>query len=576
MTEGPSPSGGRRTLVAWALVLLPALALLIYISIYGVNGPEWDHVWSTELFERFDRHVLTLPFLFGQHNEHRTPVSRLAILALGELTRWNNRAEQYAHWALMCVTAAVLYAGFRREASPGVLQRSALLTFAPIALVMMSPRSYDPLLGFGLPHYLAVIGLVGALCTLAFARPSVPALAGAIACGLVATFSLSNGLLIWPIGLLLLLCDAHAQPPRGSRARAMIWAAVGAVTIVGYLHGYTDPGNHSSPWFLLEHPRVSLFHYFALNGSPLAPGMVGAVVVGGILVALEAACVALSLDDCWRRRLRPPAGVWLIAIVLISCALVSMHRAGFGIAQAIETRYVATSMLGVVGLYWCLVARRRDWPFAQPMMAAVAALMVAGYLYVSIDAWEIAPRWYARKSRMAYLLYSAKYQPTSILDALYTSGEEARRYSSALERLRFNVFAEDHVQPGQLALDWPQPEFVVEDVNAHPVGSTIPIEVGRNDAVTVDGWAFNGTGSGPARAVFLTIDGRDDVPAQVGVYRPRLGGAVQRRYRRWGGFSGSFGGFVLAPGEHVLTVKVVSDDGRHAYVSEPIARLVRR
>jgi hypothetical protein len=194
----------------------------------------------------------------------------------------------------------------------------------------------------------------------------------------------------------------------------------------------------------------------------------------------------------------------------------------------------------------------------------------------SIDAWTIAPHWYSRKSRMAYLMYSAKYQPTAILDTLFPSGEQARLYSSVLERLHLNVFAQEHFQPGPLPADWPQPLFLVEDVSGRPTDSATPIDVERTDSIVVDGWAFNGAGTGPARAVFLTIDGRDDLPVQVGVYRPRLGGAIERRYRRWAGFSGSFGGFVLAPGEHILTVKVISDDGKHAYVSEPIARLVRR
>ena len=61
------------------------------------------------------------------------------------------------------------------------------------------------------------------------------------------------------------------------------------------------------------------------------------------------------------------------------------------------------------------------------------------------------------------------------------------------------------------------------------------------------------------------------LPAVTGLYRPGAHGAA-----KWTGFAGSFGGFVLTPGEHRLSLKVVTDEGRRAYVTDPIARVVRR
>lgn len=562
--------------LAWTLVLVPALLLVLYVAIYMVNGPEWDHVNSAEIFDRWDRGQFTLEYLFRLHNEHRKAAPRLAILGLGYLTRWDNRAEMFAHLALMAGTAFILFTAFRRDAALGD-RRRALFYFAPIACLLASPRSYDALLGDGFPHYLSIIGFAGALCTLAFARPSGRALAGAIACGVMASFSISNGLLVWPIGLLVLLADARVDPPRGfTWRRAAIWGAAGAITIAAYFYHYQDPGNHSSPWFLIQHPALALGHFLAVNGSSLAPDLHGAFVIGAILLVLDALFLALVLDDWWRRRLRPPLGAWLIVTVLVSGLMITMNRAGFGMEQALASRYTGISVLAPIGLYWIAVTRRDRWRLAPPMTTSLSTLMIVGYLMVSVDAWTIAPDWYSRKSWMGYLMYSAKYQPLSLLEKLYPNPNHARIYSAAMERMRFNVFADDHVRAEGLTVGSARPEFAVETVNGRPARGSTTIEIAEADAVVVDGWAFNDRSTGPARAVFLTIDGSRDLPAHVGIYRLGLGGGFRHRGRRWAGFTGSFGGFVLDPGEHTLAVKIVADDGTHAFVTPPVARILRR
>ncbi len=573
-----SAAGDRRmAALAWTLAMVPALVLVLYVALYAVNGPEWDHVNSAEIFDRWDRGEFTFEYLFRQHNEHRKAAPRLVILGLGKLTRWDNRAENFMHLALMAGTALILFAAFRRDAALTDSRPRALLWFVPVAWLLASPRSYDALLGDGFPHYLSIIAFAGALCALAFSRPSARALAAAIAYGLVASFSISNGLLVWPIGLLLLLADARVDPPRGfTWRRALIWGAAGAITITAYFHGYKDPGNHSSPRFLLEHPSIALRHFLAVNGSSLAPDLHGALAAGAIVLLLDAVFLGLVLDDWWRRRERPPLGAWLIVTVLVSSMMITLNRAGFGVEQALASRYTGVSVLAPIGLYWIAVAKRDRWRIARPMTVSLATLMVLGYLAASVDAWAIAPEQNSRRRWMGYLMYSAKYQPSSLLDKLYPNPDHARIYSADMERLRYNVFADSHVSPDGLVPGGARPDFSVETIDGEPAGANTTIAIGETDAVIVDGWAFNGASTGPARAVFLTIDGTRQLPAHVGVYRPGLGRGIRHRSRRWSGFIGSFGGFVLQPGEHTLAVTIVSDDGTHTFVTAPVARIVRR
>jgi len=566
----------RLTASATALCVLPFLLLLLYIGIYSINGPEWDHVNSAEIFDRWDRGAFTLEYLFRPHNEHRKAAVRLVILGLGLMTRWNNRVEAFAHWALMAGTALLLYRLFRRDTALDS-RPPPIVWFIPIAALLASPRSYDALLGDGFPHYLSILGIVGALGTLVFAPLSPARLAGAIAFGLLASFSLSNGLLIWPVGVLVLLADTRVSGTRRSWRYAAVWGAAGVATIVGYFIGYKDPGNHSSPWLVVQHPTIAITHYLYGNGSSLAPEPHSALVFGAIVLVLAIACLLLVAADWWWRRLRPPLGAWLIVMVLVGTVMITLNRAGFGTRQALESRYTAMLVLGPIGVYWCVVARRASLlgeSLRGALAISIATILAIGYLAASLDAWTIAPYWYSRKAWMSYLMYSAKYQPTSVLEKLYPNGEHARIYSAAMERMHFNVFADPHVVPESLTTDAPRSQYEVNAVNGRPP-SEAPIEIGESDAITVNGYAFSGDGRRPARAVFFTIDGTRDLPAHMGVYGLNLGGGIRGRQRRWSGFSGSFGGFVLPPGEHTVALKIVPD-GSHAFVTPPIARIIRR
>src|SRR5207253_7208048 len=57
------------TAVALVLIVVPALITLTYVRLYGVNGPEWDHLTSAEIFERWDTGHLDAAFLWRPHNE---------------------------------------------------------------------------------------------------------------------------------------------------------------------------------------------------------------------------------------------------------------------------------------------------------------------------------------------------------------------------------------------------------------------------------------------------------------------------------------------------------------------------
>ncbi len=541
-------------IATWAATLTAVGLLFLYVYVYRLNGAELDHLASTIAFVLWHQHAPMGHYLFQQHNEHRILVPRLVILGLGLLTRWNNIPEMFAHATLMCVTAAVLFGVFRREGG-------TLLVFLPALLMALSPRSYEALMGFGFPHYFEILFYVAALGLLSFEKGPTR-FVGALICGEGATFSLANGLWIWPCGLLVLLS-------RGMFARAGLWALVAAATIFGYFHGYLPTGNHPQPGFFVQHPLVAVAHFLALNGTVFGATVPLAMTLGTIAVVLYVWVCALIVRDWWQTGERPPYGFWLVTTVLASNATITAGRAIFGPIQALDSRYAAMIALAPIGLYMCLIARRSVWRLAPAGAQLTAAMMVAGYAIVSIQTWAAAADWYSRKKERVYVLYTMPNQPDSLVLNTSPIVAEGRWFSAQLRELGINVFAEPQIRAADLTPTPVRPSLRVETVNGRP-RTPEAIGVSAADPVQVRGYAFDAAGDGPAPAMFLTIDGKTDLPAVTGLYRPGTSGPA-----KWTGFYGSFGGFVLTPGEHTLSLKVATGGGQ-IYASDAFARIQRR
>jgi len=548
---------------AWAVALAAAGMLFLYVAVYRLNGAAQDHLASTIAFSLWDQHAPMGHYLFQQHNEHRILVPRLVILGLGLLTRWNNVPEMFAHAALMCVTAVILFGAFRREGG-------TLAAFLPAVLMALSPRSYEALMGFGFPHYLEILFFVAALRLLVFDRGWIP-LASAVLCGEGATFSLANGLWVWPVGLLVILSQLRtADARRATWARVAVWMVSSAATIGAYFHDYLPTGNHPDASFFAQHPLLALEHFLVLNGTVFAATVPAALMLGALALVLYVWIAALAIRDWLRRREPPPYGFWLVVSVIASNATVTAGRAIFGPIQALDSRYAAVIALAPIGAYGCVAVRRSAWPAAPTLKRVLATLLVGGYAVVTVQTWAAAPAWYSRRKEAAYVLYTMRNQPDSEVLKVVPIVSEGRWFSSELERMRLNVFAEPHIGAADLIATPVRPPLRVETINGR-LRSPAPIVVGPDDPVEVRGYAFSAVGGGPAPAMFLAIDGKTNLPAVTGLHRAGAAGSS-----KWTGFAGSFAGFVLTPGEHTLSLTVVSDDGRHAYVTDPIATIIRR
>lgn len=555
---------------ACVLIVLPFFLGLHFVHSYGVNVP-WEDEWRfvTPLFEKWDAGTLSFWDFWAQHSEHRIVFARMLEFGLALISDWNVVLEMYVSQVLLAlILGGFLYAFYRSCAT-----KFRLWLAVPIAFLVFSLRQHQPLImGDGIPHIVVSGSIVGAyLCLnlLNDAKRLAWKFTAAVTFATVGTFSSGQGLLVWPVGLLPLLVSP--LPKRRKISLIAIWAAVGTFEWVAYFWGYVKPTYHPPYGFSLE--------YFAtLGGGALFPVVLAATVAGAMILVLASAAVILSFSE--GRLASYSFWISLICYGFLVQAQITVSRCGFGIPQAISSRYAVTSLLTVIGLYGLLSAlcteSTRSWVSA--MWGGLLSLVIVGLVLSTAEGHQAGAQQKQLREYYTFVFCTGSSQPDVAIppnEMAFAPLDIMRQKMAYVEKRRFNIFA-----PGG-----PSSRYDVPD--AHLPVLSVPAEVTINQfsldkqsgAVTAAGWAVNEKGQDLVDlvgGVCLEVDGklyttyygikRDDVADNL-----KSKGFHNVDEVKACGFMRVFSLEQLGPNPHRLAIKVLNKD-RSAFFkpSDPV------
>ena len=265
-------------------------------------------------------------------------------VALAQFTHFNVVFEEYLSGAML-VTAAVFFISTHRRRSPS----TPLIYYCPVTLLLFSFVQFqNTLWGFQMAWYLITLALALALFLLD--RPALTGwvFAGAIAATVIGSFSSLQGLLIWPVGLLILYVR------RRPRRSLLIWIACALITATVYFH-HLHPTYYSNQTYVFSHPIESLRFFLFLIGSVLGIQFTNhpwPEIVFGTLVMVIAILIVVK----YQRRGEhggSPIGVALICYGVLFAATITQGRAFFGLWA--PSRYTACGLLILAGCYLALL-----------------------------------------------------------------------------------------------------------------------------------------------------------------------------------------------------------------------------
>jgi hypothetical protein len=333
----------------------PSLFIIYLIARYGVDIPFADEWTLAPLLLKAHNHTLGLADLFAQHNEHRLVFPRLLMIGIARATHGNLRAEMFFSVALAIGTAFnvgwILRRSFAREPAKlfFLIVLANLLLFSPV-------QAENWIWGFQFCLFLITFLLTSGVC-IATSQLAMPT--KFLACftiAFIATFSFGNGALLWLVTFPIALFVTEKPTSRRNLPWLFAWIAGAACTISLYAFHYVKPAHHPA----LAASRHLIDYYFYVAGflganlaAPLGrkesmalPVLLGTLLSGIYFLAL----IGIRGDRkflVWKE-----AAPWLAiaAFAMTSSGIAAVTRIGFGVTQALDSRYTTFSLLFAVAL----------------------------------------------------------------------------------------------------------------------------------------------------------------------------------------------------------------------------------
>ncbi len=386
----------------YVIACLPPLYLITIILTNTVDVPFADQWALVPLLERSYRGTLSVRDLWAQHNEHRLLFPRLIMLALARLSGWSTHAEMLANVALAAGIFGILAYQLRTTAQR---TRMAWAWMAPVlSLAVFSLSQAENWWGgWNIQIFLNVLAVCAGIVLLTRHRGRLGALTLALGCGIVATYSYSNGLLIWPLGLALLMMrsDRWTKP---NAVRIIAWVCGGILMMASFFYKYSWTVQTPRLAEVLNSPGRYLTYTLTYLGAPPTRGAVeylfgvltgdlgafcnlgdsdlctyvneAAIGAGAIGIILFLAIVRSLGRRLTLQPLLPYLGLGLYA--LSTGVLTSLGRASYGNHQALAQRYATNASLFWLALV-ILFALHAHVSAAQAFKRAGAAALIVTF-----------------------------------------------------------------------------------------------------------------------------------------------------------------------------------------------------
>ena len=364
--------------LAWALLALPIVVFGVVWQDYAVNVPKWDDHALRYFLYKMDQEP-TIPGkiyqLFKQHNEHRIVYDRVVSLIDYQLFGKLNYVHLMLIGNLSLVGLLLVFMAVLRRSGIGRAGQSVLYA-VPVAFLLFNLSQWENMFWgmASLQNFSVVLWVIAAFYFLSYTNQW----GVAFAMGVLATLTSGNGLMVWPIGFVLLALrpTPYSSASKNNIYRPLIGWLLGAAVVIGlYFIGFEKPGG-----IAYVRPGVIdlLKGWFAVVGAaaevlPMGSPLRSSMLLGGVMVLMTLGIVGWTI---WINRLIisqklrnlltsktveynvgksiPSITVFFwgcAGFILGTAAVVAWARTGFGIDLLITSRYKMYSLTGLALLY---------------------------------------------------------------------------------------------------------------------------------------------------------------------------------------------------------------------------------
>ncbi len=363
------------SLLVFGMGVLPVLFYFYLLDSLAINIPKWDDHGLRAFIMRFEEAKSLPQYLdsfWRQHNEHRIVYDRIISILDYKITGHLN----FVH--LMWIGNLSLL--FIVAVWWKVLKNSVgLLYLLPIPFLIFNLSQWENMYWgmAALQNFGVIAWVICCLYALAYQLP----LGLAVALAILTSLTSTNGLLIWPIGVLVLWLQAP-------RKKAFIWLGIGILIWALYFLHYekTEQPTHPVPNKIIAYLRA----IFLISGSiaePLFPRKSTQLVfITGFILTLSSGFILLRLAvQILNKKPLNKTDYFIgsaLAFVLGTTAIVALGRLGFDENTFTTSRYkVYTIVLSILIYTWFLLQTKGIIRKSIGAAALVVSILIAWTSY---------------------------------------------------------------------------------------------------------------------------------------------------------------------------------------------------
>jgi hypothetical protein len=463
---------------------------------------------------------------------------------------------------ICCLTALGISRLLAQSALP---QPARIITFLLGVLLVFSPAQHEIwLLASGFPSFLPALCIVWGIRVATGSRPVATKFWICAGLAVGASFSLANGLLAWGLTFPLFFV---AEPERPRWRWLGYWLlAAAACAALYFWHFRPRP---DLPAFAPGKTVIEYWQYVAgFAGSGLGRSgnehpQAFSIAIGTLLL-LGYGCAVVHLilrrrDRAWLARVLP--WIALGGYSIGSGCLAAMGRIEWGVAQALESRYVAFSIylaiavIGLTAIYWTEDRKRAGGRGRRLAGFTCAAFLVAACFTLELLCAVDSIAFFRIRSAAARLgqsamLFAAVLDTSETIKAVnYPGPDWARQNAEALDRL--HLLRTSLVRTPEIA----KLRHMEADDRA-AAGWCDGLTTGNDDRRTAWGWASFPSRNRPADAVVLAFANEKGdwvafAHSDAVLQRPDVARTLQSAEQLWSGWRVVFRGDALPKGTEI-------------------------
>lgn len=317
------------------LTFLPILVVGLYIHFFGLNIPFWDQWSFVGNLKMQSSGQLTFVALLSQHNEHRPFFPRLIWLVLAKFTHYNIKAELWTNFIIAFSTFVFfIRRALRTWHEQAVKTPPFLIPLISLLLFNLGSRE-SWIQGFQTVMFLGMACIIIGVFFLT--DKTWKSFSIAILLGIVANFSMANGIFYWPLGALLLIVNESGYC---RIVKIIIWSTISTITVICFLNGWSSSANINYS-YLISHIFEWLTWLLNFLGAPILAFWYVAWVFGALGIILFSSVVMQTVRSGKWRFLLPYLAI--AVFIFGTTFVISLGRMEYGLRQSTVSRYLTMS-----------------------------------------------------------------------------------------------------------------------------------------------------------------------------------------------------------------------------------------